>query len=261
MTALARLAERPRATRIMRGAMVDPRLPADEPPLTQLLRRAAAGEADAAEAALPIVYAELRRIARGRMASERADHTLQATALVHETWLKLVGMGDAEWGDRSTFYQAAATAMRRILVDHARRRGRVKRGGGAQRDPITLGGIAARQPDLGDAATFLQLDEEIARLEASDPRAGSIVRLRFFGGLDVDETAAALGLSRRTVLRDWAFAKAQLWSALADGDSVRPGANGEPDHGDDGERAAADDGRERAGRRRVDGDGGSAASR
>lgn len=204
----------PRALRIMRGAMTD-RVP-DDPPLTQLLRRAAAGEAGAAEEVLPIVYGELRRIARARMAGERADHTLQATALVHETWLKLVGMGDGQWGDRATFYQAAATAMRRILVDHARRRGRQKRGGGAEREPITLGGLPARQPDLADAATFLQLDEAIARLEAEDPRAGAIVRLRFFAGLDVDETAAALRLSRRTVLREWAFARARLWTALAD---------------------------------------------
>lgn len=203
-----------RALRIMRGAMPD-RLP-DDPPLTQLLRRAAGGEAGAAEEVLPIVYGELRRIARARMAGERADHTLQATALVHETWLKLVGMGDGQWADRATFYQAAATAMRRILVDHARRRGRQKRGGGAEREPITLGGLPARQPDLADAATFLQLDEAIARLEAEDPRAGAIVRLRFFAGLDVDETAAALRLSRRTVLREWAFAKARLWTALAD---------------------------------------------
>jgi len=215
LPAIAEPTAPPRSLRIIRGDMTD--RAADEPPLTQLLRRAAAGEAAAAEAALPIVYGELRRIARGRMAGERADHTLQATALVHETWLKLVGMGDGQWSDRATFYQAAATAMRRILVDHARRRGRVKRGGGgASREPITLGGVAARQPDLADAATFLQLDEEIGKLEASDPRAGSIVRLRFFGGLDVDETAAALGLSRRTVLREWAFARAQLWAALAD---------------------------------------------
>ena len=217
MSAVATLRRRAAGGRIIAAAMPsDP--PAGEPPLTQLLRRASAGEAAAADAALPLVYRELNRIARHRMAGERADHTLQATALVHETWLKLVGMGNAEWPDRAAFYQAAATAMRRILVDHARARGRVKRGGGRARDPVTLGAIAAKQPDLGDAATFLQLDEEIDRLEASDPRAGAIVRLRFFGGLDVDETAAALGLSRRTVLREWAFARARLYTALAGGD-------------------------------------------
>ncbi len=215
-----------RTPRIIVGAMPSSEPPAGaaravppsagEPPLTQLLRRASAGEAAAADAALPLVYRELNRIARARMAGERADHTLQATALVHETWLKLVGMGSCDWPDRAAFYQAAATAMRRILVDHARARGRKKRGGGAAREPVTVGGLPARQPDLGDATTFLQLDEEIERLERSDPRAGAIVRLRFFGGLDVDETAAALGLSRRTVLREWAFARARLFTALAD---------------------------------------------
>lgn len=207
--------------RIVAVAMApEEKAPDDPAPLTELLRRAAAGEAAAGEAALPLVYRELRRIAQARMAGERADHTLQATALVHETWLKLVGMGAAEWRDRVAFYQAAATAMRRILVDHARRRGRQKRGGGRSSEPITLTGLPARLPDLGDAATFLQLDEEIARLEAEDPRAGAVVRLRFFGGLDVDETAAALGMSRRTVLREWAFARARLFAALSGGESA-----------------------------------------
>jgi RNA polymerase sigma factor (TIGR02999 family) len=213
MSAAATLLRPVAGGRIIAAAM--PGQPTDEPPLTQLLRRASAGETGAADEALPLVYRELNRIARRRMAGERADHTLQATALVHETWLKLVGMGTADWSDRAAFYQAAATAMRRILVDHARSRGRQKRGGGVSREPVTLGGLAAKQPDLGDAATFLQLDEEIGRLEESDPRAGAVVRLRFFGGLDVDETAEALGLSRRTVLREWAFARARLYAALA----------------------------------------------
>lgn len=192
--------------------------PDNNVPLTQLLRRAANGEVQAADAALPQVYRELRELARRRMAGERKDHTLQATALVNETWIKLVGMGDVDWSDRSAFYQAAATAMRRILVDHARRRNRVKRGGGAERDPVSVGQLPSRQPDLADAETFLQLDEAIARLERIDPRAGSVVRLRFFAGLDVDETAAALQLSRRTVLREWAFARAELFTALSEGD-------------------------------------------
>lgn len=201
--------------------------PAVDAPLTELLRRAANGEAAAAEAALPLVYRELRRIAQARMAGERRDHTLQATALVHETWLKLVGMGAADWSDRATFYQAAATAMRRILVDHARRRTRLKRGGGRAAEPVTVTGLPAKQPDLGCALTFLQLDEEIARLEAEDPRAGAIVRLRFFGGLGVDETAATLGLSRRTVLREWAWARARLFAALADAGEVAGDEAGE----------------------------------
>ncbi|MBX3464022.1 MAG: RNA polymerase subunit sigma [Planctomycetes bacterium] len=198
--------------------MADHEPPAE--PLTQLLRRAAAGEAAAGDEALPLVYRELRAIARARMAQERPDHTLQATALVHETWLRLVGAGGGEWADRAAFYRAAAVAMRRILVEHARRRNRQKRGGGAERDPVSVAGLPAPRPDLGCAATFLQLDEEIERLEREDPRAGEIVRLRFFAGLGVDETAAALGLSRRTVLREWAFARARLFAAL---DGAGPG--------------------------------------
>jgi RNA polymerase sigma factor (TIGR02999 family) len=185
-----------------------------EPPLTELLRRAAQGQPDAGDAALPLVYRELRELARRRMANERDDHTLQATALVHETWLKLVGVHGAEWQDRHAFFRAAATAMRRILVDHARRRSRLKRGGPQAHEPVSVGGLAAGEPDLGDAATFLQLDEAIAALERDDPRAGEIVRLRFFAGLDVDQTAAAIGLSRRTVLREWAFARARLFAAM-----------------------------------------------
>jgi RNA polymerase sigma factor (TIGR02999 family) len=211
------------AGRIIRGPMLRPVPPDDDLPLTQWLARASAGESAAAETALPLIYRELRRIAQARMAGERQNHTLQATALVHETWLKLVGMGSVEWPDRTAFYQAAALAMRRILVDHARGRRRKKRGGGVAAEPVTLAGIAAAQPDVGDAATFLQLDEEIARLEAEDPRAGAVVRLRFFAGLDVDETAAALGMSRRTVLREWAFARARLWARLSatGGDDAR----------------------------------------
>jgi len=192
-------------------------------PLTELLRRAASGESAAAASALPFVYDELRRIARSRMAGERVGHTLQATALVHETWLKLVGMGAADWRDRAAFYHAAATAMRRILVDHARRRARHKRGGGRARDPATVSGLPAGGIDPDAAITFLQLDQAIARLEAEDPRAGAVVRLRFYGGLDVDETAAALGMSRRTVLREWAWARAHLFTAMSE-----PGSDRQP---------------------------------
>jgi RNA polymerase sigma factor (TIGR02999 family) len=190
--------------------------PSDEAqPLTELLCRAAAGEREAADSAMPLVYQHLRRIAQAHMAGERRDHTLQATALVHETWLKLVGIADPRWPDRTAFYEAAATAMRRILVDHARRRSRQKRGAGASPERDAIGSIAA-QPDLVDATTFLQLDDLIVRLEAEDPRCGRIVRLRFFAGLGIDETAAALGMSRRTVLREWSWAKARLYAALRD---------------------------------------------
>jgi RNA polymerase sigma factor (TIGR02999 family) len=188
----------------------------DDAPLTQLLRLAARGEAGAAEAVLPRVYHELRAIAQRRMAGERLGHTLQATALVNEVWLRLSGaMG--EWSDRSSFYAAAATAMRRILVDHARRRARKKRDGGVRSD-VPVEHLPNRGPDLDDAATFLELDEAIERLEQIDARAGEIVRLRFYGGLDVDETARHLGTSRRTVLRDWAFARAYLFDAMRRGE-------------------------------------------
>lgn len=204
-----------RGLRIIPAAMSTPGDPA-QPPLTELLRRAVDGEAEAAESALPLVYRELRALARRRMSNERADHTLGATGLVHETWLKLVGMGSADWTDRAAFYQAAATAMRRILVDHARRRNRQKRGGRVARDPASVSELPSPRLDLDDATTFLQLDEALERLEREDPRAAAVVKLRYFAGLDVDETAAALGLSRRTVLREWAFAKAQLFAALAE---------------------------------------------
>lgn len=212
-----------RRTSILRRCMAESERTAGTPaePLTQLLRRAADGEAEAGDAALPLVYRELRRIAKARMAGERKDHTLQATALVHETWLRLVGVGGADWQDRAAFYRSAAVAMRRILVEHARRRQRQKRGGDAQREPVSVARLLAPRPDLGCAATFLQLDEEIERLEREDPRAGEIVRLRFFAGLSVDETAAALDLSRRTVLREWAFARARLFAALGDADAAR----------------------------------------
>lgn len=224
MASLALVTDRPGidASVVRHPRRILPRMPGDGPqhdenaPLTELLRRAAGGEGEAAEAALPLVYRELRQLARARMAGERADHTLQATALVHETWLKLVGVGSVEWCDRSSFYQAAATAMRRILVDHARRRARRKRGGGVDREPVSVGALPSQRPDVGDASTFLLLDERIAELERDDPRAGAIVRLRFFAGLGVDETAAALDLSRRTVLREWSYARARLYAALRD---------------------------------------------
>jgi RNA polymerase sigma factor (TIGR02999 family) len=195
-------------------------VPASDEPLqlTRLLHRAASGELDAADQALPLVYRELRAIAQQRMAGERRDHTLQATALVHEAWLRLISSDQARFEDRASFYRAAANAMRYVLVDHARRRHRLKRGGDRQRAADTVAELVAPRPDLEDPTTFLQLDEAIDALEHEDPRAAGIVRLRFFAGLGVDETAAAMGLSRRTVLREWAFARARLFAALGGGD-------------------------------------------
>lgn len=170
------------------------------------------GEEGAQASVLPRVYDELMRIAETSMRRERGDHTLQATALAHECWLKLLGDHSPSFECRKEFYRAAAEAMRRVLVDHARRRLRHKRGGGRERVSIT--GI---EPEVSeDPARILALDEAIQRLESVDPRAAEVVRLRFFAGLDVDETADAMGLSRRTVLREWAYARARLFRDLGD---------------------------------------------
>ena len=182
------------------------------PQVTELLR--AIGERDSAgEELLELVYDNLRQIARQRMAGERAGHTLQATALVHEAFLKLIGDEDLSWENRGHFYAASAQAMRRILIDHARGRNAEKRGGERKRVPLSVVDLATDT----DPAQVLALDEAMDRLERSDPRAASVVRLRFFAGLDVEATASVLGLSERTVMRDWAFARATLFQHMRGG--------------------------------------------
>ena len=158
----------------------------------------------------PAVYAELRAAARGQLRYERSDHTLQATALVHEAYLRLLGGAYPTWHDRQHFFRAAAEAMRRILVEHARGRARVKRGGNPIR--VTLTDVASLTQQ--DPAEVLALDAAIRRLQEQDPTAADIVRLRFFAGLSVEETATMLELSERTVKREWAFARAWLYEAL-----------------------------------------------
>jgi RNA polymerase sigma factor (TIGR02999 family) len=188
--------------------------------ISQELRAAAQGDARAVERLLPVVYEELRSLARARMRHERGDHTLQATALVHEAYLRLVRDPEAAWDNRGHFFAAAAEAMRRILIEHARARARQKRGGDPEGRPakkvsLTLGSVA----DLAaadDPALVMELDEAIQRLDAHDSRMAQVVRLRFFAGLDVEETAAALGVAPRTVKRDWAFARAWLFEALGE---------------------------------------------
>lgn len=164
-----------------------------------------------AEQLLDLVYAQLRRIAQQRMNEERADHTLTATALVHEAYMRLVGDQPVAWQGRGHFYAACAEAMRRILIEHARARARLKRGGDAEgrpprRIPISLLDLAAHE----DPDEILMLDDAVRRLESEDPDIAAIVRLRFFAGLSVDDTAAALGVSPSTVDRDWAWARAWL---------------------------------------------------
>lgn len=186
--------------------------PRDGEPLTELLLRAANGEEDAAQTVLPLVYRELRTLAQARMAGERRDHTLQATALVHETWLKMVGVGEPNWADRHAFYRAAAVAMRRILVDHARSRGRDKRGGGQRKVPLD----AVQLATVADADDVLCMDEAIVALEQRDPRLAEQVKLRFYAGLDETEVAAALQVSERTTRRDWVLARAFLQRHFGD---------------------------------------------
>ena len=160
---------------------------------------------------LPLVYAKLRAIAERRMAGERDGHTLQATALVNEAYLKLVGGDDVGWESKAHFYAAAATAMRRILVDHARGKARAKRGGGRIQLPLDVVELASRE----NPAEIAAVDEALCRLEQTDKRMAEIVKLRFFAGLTEREVAKALGLGERTVRSEWMLARAFLQRELS----------------------------------------------
>lgn len=178
-----------------------------------------ADELDRAEAMdrlLPVVYDELRMIASAQLRGERPGHTLQSTALVHEAYVRLVGSDAPPWRSRAHFFHAAAEAMRRILIEHARMRMRVKRGGGRARVDLGDAIADARLADWPDPHELLAVNEAIRRLEEEDGRAADIVRLRYFAGLSVEETAKALDLSERTVMREWAYAKAWLRDALGE---------------------------------------------
>ena len=179
----------------------------DEMPhaVTELLAAWGAGEAGASSALIPLVYEELRRQARRALRREGEGHTLQATALVHEAWLRLDAQHDARWESRSQFLAVAAQTMRRVLVDHARARHAQKRGGNDVQ--ISLGDVPAM--DSADTVDVLALDEALSRLGAMDPRKARLVELRFFAGLSIPEAAAALGVSQATVIREWAVAR--MW--------------------------------------------------
>jgi RNA polymerase sigma factor (TIGR02999 family) len=178
--------------------------------VTQMLQAVGRGQARATEDLLPLVYDELRRLAAARMAQEAAGQTLQATALVHEAWLRLVGDGERTWDNRAHFFGAAAEAMRRILIENARRKSRLKRGGDLVRVDISEIELAQSTPD----EKVLMIDEALERLEAEDPEKARIVVMKFFAGLTNLEVAETLGVTERTVERQWAFAKAWLFRSI-----------------------------------------------
>jgi len=180
--------------------------------VTRWLHEWSAGDPSAADRLLPVLYRELHRLAEGYLNRERPGHTLQATALVNEAWLKLADQS-ATWQSRAHFLGVAAQAMRRILVDHARRRAAQKRGGNGAR--VTLADDVAAV--AGGDVDLVLLDDALDRLAALDARQARVVEMRFFAGLDVVETAAALGVSEKTVKRDWAAAKAWLHRELTRG--------------------------------------------
>jgi len=186
--------------------------------VTHILSAIERGNPRAAAELLPLVYDELRRLAASRLAAEPAGQTLQATALVHEAYVRLVGGEQTQdWNGRGHFFAAAAEAMRRILVENARRKGRARHGGGRTR--IDLDHVAALSDDRG-ADDVLALDEALGRLEAEQPEVASVVKLRYFAEMTGRQAADALGLSLRTVNRHWAFARAWLFDALGGADGV-----------------------------------------
>jgi RNA polymerase sigma factor (TIGR02999 family) len=187
------------------------------PDVTQILSRIKAGDPNAADQLLPLVYEELRKLATARLANEKPGQTLQATALVHEAYLRLVDVDHAEhWDNRRHFFAAAAEAIRRILVERARRKARVKHGGGRQR------------VDLDQVATFMEgprdeliaLDEVLAKFADLEPEKAELVKLRYFAGFSIDEAAELLHISRTTAKRYWAYARAWLLAELADNDRL-----------------------------------------
>ena len=184
--------------------------------VTRLLDAAASGDPRAAAELLPLVYDELRQLAAVRMAEEKPGQTLQATALVHEAYLRLVG-GNQEWNSRGHFFAAAAEAMRRILVDEARRKQAVVHGGGRVRVDLERAEVADLPPDR-----LLALNEALERLAQHDPVAGGLVNLKYFAGLSVEQAADALGLARATAYRHWSVARAWLVCQLTD--------SGQPDN-------------------------------
>ena len=180
--------------------------------ITQILQAVGRGDRRASEELLPLVYDELRRHAAARMAREAAGQTLQPTALVHEAWMRLVGEGDRTWQNRAHFFGAAAEAMRRILIENARRKSRLKHGGDQVRLDLDQLELAATTPD----EKILLIDEALERLRTQDPEKAQVVVLKFFGGYTNQEVAANLGVTERTIERHCAYAKTWLFQSIRD---------------------------------------------
>jgi RNA polymerase sigma factor (TIGR02999 family) len=181
--------------------------------VTQILKNVSAGDSAAAEELLPLIYEELRRLAAARMAAERGDHTLQPTELVHEAYLRLVGPFKGHgWDSRGHFFAAAAEAMRRILVENGRRKQQMKNGGRHKRVPLT--DIAVLP--AGSLDEMIAIDEALHLLEHEDKNAATLVKLRYFTGMTLEEAAESLGVSSRTAYRDWSYARAWLFRALGE---------------------------------------------
>ena len=178
--------------------------------VTRILNTAAQGDSGAANELLPLVYEELRRLAAAKMACENPGQTLQATALVHEAWLRLAGDANRKWNDRTHFFAAAAEAMRRILVDNARRKRAQRHGGGKQR--LELLDLAA--PSAPNADQLLAVNDALDKFAALDPQAAELVKLRYFVGMTIEETAEALGISKATAKRHWDYARAWLYEEI-----------------------------------------------
>jgi RNA polymerase sigma factor (TIGR02999 family) len=189
--------------------------------VTQVLEAIGRGDQQAAEQLLPLVYDELRRLAAQRLAREAPGQTLQATALVHEAYLRVAGdEAPPNWNGRGHFFAAAAEAMRRILIERARRGRRLRHGGGRTRvdlDEVDAAHLQLDSTGAESAEQLLALDEALTALESEDPAAAGVVKLRYFAGLTIQDTAAALDISVRTANRHWAYAKARLYQELNDG--------------------------------------------
>jgi RNA polymerase sigma-70 factor, ECF subfamily len=184
--------------------------PRQEHEITQLLAEWRDGNQEALDELYPLVYDELHRLARRYMSRERQGHTLQTTALINEAYVRLVDQRSVQWANRSHFFAISAQIMRRILIDHARRHAYAKRGGGARQ--VSLDETATVV--LGDLSEFLRLDEALKSLAELDPRRSQVVELKYFGGLNNDEIAGVLKISKNTVIRDWNMARAWLYGQL-----------------------------------------------